>query len=163
MCNSTVCAAIMSVVSALLVVLLRHGREEVAVLLAHAVLEQGLDVRSHEGGVAKLQARQEVHAFLLVQNATNVRFSPSEAQIIQVLDKMLSSAEAGTFLSHTIIVLNRADRQTYENKEAAALAKKVFKDLDTVQLASSKKLPDVAMKGYKAYTEDMPKLLNALD
>ena len=50
-----------------------------------------------------------------------------------------------------------------ENKEAAALAKKVFKDLDTVQLASSKKLPDVAMKGYKAYTEDMPKLLNALD
>ena len=50
-----------------------------------------------------------------------------------------------------------------ENKEAAALARKVFKDLDTVQLASSKKLPDVAMKGYKAYTEDMPKLLNALD
>eukprot|EP00935_MAST-01C_sp_MAST-1C-sp1_P000215 g215.t1 len=64
--------------------------------------------------VAKLQARKEVDVFLLVMNATN-RFTPQEAQVIEVLDKILSSPAAGSFLKHTIIVLNRADQAAYQS------------------------------------------------
>ena len=87
-------------------------------------------------------------------------------QISQTLGASRDLREAMSFLTRSNTVKEGEAgfaKDATENKEAAALAKKVFKDLDTVQLASSKKLPDVAMKGYKAYTEDMPKLLNALD
>ena len=67
--------------------------------------------------VTKLKGRKKVNAFLLVLNAANVRFSPQEAQVIEVLDRILSSPEAGSFLSHTIIVLNRADQEAYRNEE----------------------------------------------
>ena len=87
-------------------------------------------------------------------------------QISQTLGASRDLREAMSFLTRSNTVKEGEAgfaKDATENKEAAALAKKVFKDLDTVQLASSKKLPDVAMKGYTAYTEDMPKLLNALD
>ena len=64
-----------------------------------------------------LLQRGKVGAFLLVLNAANVRFSPQEAQVIEVLDKILSSPEAGSFLSNTIIVMNRADQEAYRNEE----------------------------------------------
>ena len=87
-------------------------------------------------------------------------------QISQTLGASRDLREAMSFLTRSNTVKEGEAgfaKDATENKEAAALAKKVFKDLDTVQLASTKKLPDVAMKGFKAYTEDMPKLLNALD
>jgi hypothetical protein len=41
---------------------------------------------------------------------------PQEAQMVEVFDKMLSSPGAGSFLRHTIIVLNRADQDSFKFK-----------------------------------------------
>ena len=88
------------------------------------------------------------------------------SQISQVLGASRDLREAMSFLTRSNTVKEGEAgfaKSADENKEAAALAKKVFKDLETVQLASSKKLPDVAKKAFVAYQADMPKLLNALD
>ena len=39
---------------------------------------------------------------------------PQEAQAVEVFDKILSSPGAGSFLRHAIIVLNRADQNSFK-------------------------------------------------
>jgi hypothetical protein len=39
---------------------------------------------------------------------------PQEAQMVEVFDKMLSSPGAGSFLRHTIFVLNCADENSFK-------------------------------------------------
>jgi hypothetical protein len=59
----------------------------------------------------------QVNAFVLVFLASSCGFSPEQAQTIGVLDKLLSSPGAGSFLRHAIILLNRSDAETYKLKE----------------------------------------------
>jgi hypothetical protein len=70
--------------------------------------------------VEKLKEEGRMDVFILVLNATNVRFTPQEAEIIEVLDKILSSPGAGSFLRHTIIILNRADQEAYRSGSRSA-------------------------------------------
>jgi hypothetical protein len=83
------------------------------------------DRRNIKAIVEKLKLHTQVHAFMLVLNAANVRFTPEEAQAIEVLDKILSSPEAGSFLRNTIIVLNRAHKAAYEGVLAAEMVNKL--------------------------------------
>ena len=77
-----------------------------------------------------------VHAFMLVLNAANVRFTPQEAQVIEVLDKILSSPER-SFLRNVIIVLNRADKAAYEGARAAAVVNKIKASLQLQRAKAS--------------------------
>jgi hypothetical protein len=59
----------------------------------------------------------QVNAFVLVFLASSCRFSPEQAQTIKVLDKILSSPDTGSFLRHTILLLNRSNAETYKLRE----------------------------------------------
>jgi hypothetical protein len=63
------------------------------------------DSANIEAIVAKLKEEKRVHCFFLVIKTG--RFCAEQGQIIAVLDKMLSSANAGSFLQHTIVLINQ--------------------------------------------------------
>jgi hypothetical protein len=74
----------------------------VAVVGVVAVVVVAVLVYIH--GVYSAHANTHAMSFLL----------PQEAQMVEVLDKILSSPGAASFLRHTIIVLNRADQNSFK-------------------------------------------------
>jgi hypothetical protein len=67
--------------------------------------------------VTRLKEEQKVNCFMLLLNAAEKRFSPQQAQVVKVLDKILSSANAGSFLEHTVIILNQARSDHFDDEE----------------------------------------------
>jgi hypothetical protein len=75
------------------------------------------DSANIEAIVAKLKEEKRVHCFLLVIKTG--RFCAEQGQIIAVLDKMLSSANAGSFLQHTIVLINQVPFKFFSTKGRA--------------------------------------------
>jgi hypothetical protein len=73
-----------------------------AVVAVVAVVVVAVLVYRH--GVCSAYANTHAVSFLL----------PQEAQAVEVFDKILSSPGAGSFLRHAIIVLNRADQNSFK-------------------------------------------------
>jgi hypothetical protein len=67
--------------------------------------------------VEKLQEEGEVDCFALVINAAESRFSPQQAETIAVFDRILSSESAGSFLDHTVVVINQARRPQFDDEQ----------------------------------------------
>jgi hypothetical protein len=59
---------------------------------------------------------QKVECFALVLNAAESRFSPQQAQVIEVFDQILSSEGTGSFLKHAVVVINRTEKKHFENE-----------------------------------------------
>jgi hypothetical protein len=77
----------------------------------------GLPDSNFRSIVKKLKAQQRVNCFVLLLNAASNRFSPQEAQVMEVLDRILTSENAGSFLEHTVIILNRAGSGHFQNEQ----------------------------------------------
>jgi septin family protein len=67
--------------------------------------------------VEKLQEEGRVDCFVLVLNAAEPRFSPQQAETIVVFDRILSSESAGSFLDHTVVILNKAARAQFKDEQ----------------------------------------------
>jgi hypothetical protein len=78
---------------------------------------QKADTTNIRSIVKKLKAQQKVNCFMLLLNAAENRFSPQQAQVVEVLDRILSSASAGSFLEHTVIILNQARSDHFDDEE----------------------------------------------
>jgi hypothetical protein len=97
------------------------------------------DTKNIGAVVEKLQELGEVDCFALVLNAAESRFSPQQAETIVVFDRILSSESAGSFLDHTVVVLNQARRAQFadERKTKSEYVKMIqasLRELESQQL-----------------------------
>jgi hypothetical protein len=91
------------------------SRISFAVMDTPALFESDVDTANIRSIVEELKAQQYVNCFMLLLDTD--RFSPQQAQALEVLDRILSSANAGSFLEHTVIILNRAQSRHFHDEE----------------------------------------------
>ena len=98
-----------------LIVLLLHRREEGDVLLSHAVLKQGLDVRARKGGVAQLQARivRAVHGLARQAALPAPQLSTTNLALHEPADAVVTDevAQRAAEMAHSLLV-EAADADT---------------------------------------------------